>query len=97
MARIIGIPSSYFIYSGKERAEEYKPMYKETFWNTFLGKLIPYEYITTQTDPQGRLIDLYVYSPKYPENDYSKPLTLVFRSSCRGWGGEVLIYKVNRK
>jgi len=97
MARIAGIPVSKFIYSTQERIKERKPLYKPAFWNTFLGKLIPYKYITTQIDPRtGRLIDIYVFSPKYPvyPNTGNAPLTLVFRSSHKVVG-EVLIYKVN--
>lgn len=93
MAKIIGLPSNLFVYSPEERREERKPMYKDRFWDTFLGKLIPYKYITTQ-EYGGRLYDLYIYSPKYPEGDFSSSLTLVFRSSNEKVG-EILIYKIN--
>lgn len=91
MARIVGIPENHFIYSAEERVNEKKPFYKDTFWNTFLGKLIPYKYVTTQIDQNGRLIDIYEYTPKYIGN---APLQLVFRSSHKVVG-EVLIYKIN--
>lgn len=93
MARIIGVDESKFIYPADVRSRERKPMYKDAFWQTFLGKLIPYKYVSTQV-VGGRLVDLYVYSPKYPENDPTAPITLVFRSSNEKIG-EVLIYKIN--
>jgi len=94
MARIAGFSIDKFIYSAEERVKERKPLYKDAFWNTFLGKLIPYRYVITQVDPRsGRLIDIYEYSPKYPPAG-NAPLTLVFRSSHHVVG-EVLIYKIN--
>jgi dolichyl-diphosphooligosaccharide--protein glycosyltransferase len=107
MARIAGIPTDMFINDMETRINMSAPYFKDAFWDTFLGKLIPYEYITTQVAQGRQPIDLYRYVPKYPEKpDGSSKLVLVFRSGDEFWyqdknvlyykPGEVLIYKVVR-
>jgi len=89
MARIAGIDYNIFL-NLKSRDKSY---YTDVFWNTFLGKLIPYQFIQKQP-AQNRMYDIYTYSPKYPTS-YSKnaKLILVFRSTDPA-PGEVLIYKI---
>jgi len=79
--------------------------YKDRFWESFLGKLIPYNY--SHTDQNG--YDWYVRLDKYPPGNYSAPLTLIHdaqtpiiyysdpsRQIIIELIPEVLIYKVNR-
>lgn len=107
MVRIAGLPTDMFVNDMETRINQSAPYYKDAFWNTFLGKLIPYEYLTTQVTPAGQPIDLYRFSPKYPmEPDGTSRLVLVFRSGDEFWRsqrdiiyykpGEVLIYKIVR-
>ncbi len=91
ISKIAGVNSSIFI-----NQEGDGPRLTDAFWETFLGKLIPYEYQTTQT-VGFFTVDLYSYSPKYPEawseDVGDAKLVLVFRSSDPA-PGEVLIYKI---
>jgi hypothetical protein len=66
-----------------------------SFWDTFLGRLIPYEYATTTTIGEtGRQIQLYFRNNKYPRiTDGSSPLVLVYDSPHISYA-EVLIYKL---
>jgi len=93
IARIAGINRSIFINDEDPQA----PRLTDAFWNTFLGKLIPYEFQTKQ-NVGAFTIDVYRYSPKYPElggqDPERSPLTLVFRSTDPA-PGEVVIYKIN--
>ncbi|MEM0056885.1 MAG: STT3 domain-containing protein [Candidatus Geothermarchaeota archaeon] len=87
MAKIVG--KNPDIYLNRSNTKE--SIFTEAFWNTFLGKLIPYEFM--YKDPNYG-IDIYYYSPKYPSVAGSdERLILVFRSEDPGLG-EVLIYKV---
>ncbi len=92
IAKIAGVNRSLLI----NEEDPNKPRLTDYFWSTFLGKLIPYEYQTQQN--LGRFsIDIYRYSPKYPEigsDDSNSPLVLVFRSSDPA-PGEIVIYKIN--
>jgi len=89
MARIAGIdPNTLYNPNNREGS-----IYTESFWNTFLGKLIPYTFLQKQP-MQNRLYDIYMYSPKYPTSpSENAKLILVFRSSDPA-PGEVLIYKI---
>ena len=93
IAKIAGVNSSIFINDEDPQA----PRLTDAFWDTFLGKLIPYEFQTKQ-NVGAFTIDVYRYSPKYPElgsqNAEDSPLTLVFRSTDPA-PGEVVIYKIN--
>jgi len=92
IAKIAGVNSSEFINDAGDG-----PRLTDAFWETFLGRLIPYEYQSTQ--PVGAFsVDVYVYSPKYPEawnldSLEGEKLVLVFRSSDPA-PGEVVIYKI---
>jgi len=91
IAKIAGVNSSIFINN-----EGDGPRLTDAFWETFLGRLIPYEYQTTQNVGPFS-IDLYVYSPKYPEAwsnvDLDSKLIMVFRSTDPS-PGEIVIYKL---
>ncbi len=93
IAKIAGVNRSIFI----NEADPEAPRLTDAFWNTFLGKLIPYEFQTKQ-NVGAFTIDVYRYSPKYPEigspDAENSPLTLVFRSTDPA-PGEVVIYKIN--
>lgn len=93
IAKIAGENRSIFINEDNPEA----PRLTDAFWNTFLGKLIPYEFQTKQ-NVGAFTIDVYRYSPKYPEigsqDAENSPLTLVFRSTDPA-PGEVVIYKIN--
>ncbi|HEW93886.1 MAG TPA: hypothetical protein ENF47_04195 [Thermoprotei archaeon] len=85
IARIAGVEPETLINVN----ETNQPFYKEAFWNTFLGRLIPYQFIQKV---QG--VDVYMYSPKYPTSyQEGAKLILVFRSTDPA-PGEVLIYKI---
>lgn len=64
---------------------------KEAFWGTFLGKLIPYSYVTKSGN-----IDLYEHKVKYPSQpDGKSPLILVYDTPIRGdIIAEIIIYKL---
>ncbi len=93
IAKIAGVNRSIFI----NEADPQAPRLTDAFWNTFLGKLIPYEFQTKQ-NVGTFTIDVYRYSPKYPEvgsqEAENSPLVLVFRSTDPA-PGEVVIYKIN--
>ena len=85
IARIAGVKPETLINVN----ETNQPFYKEAFWNTFLGRLIPYQFMQKV---QG--VDVYIYSPKYPTSyQEGAKLILVFRSTDPA-PGEVLIYKI---
>lgn len=83
MARIAGIDEAQFIDMSSGW-----PVHKPEFWNTFLGKLIPYEKVTEQDG-----IPLYRRVVKYPPDASDAPLRLVFESSHKSYA-EVLIYEL---
>jgi len=91
IARIAGVdPSTLWNPQARDTS-----FYTNKFWNTFLGKLIPYKFL--MKGRQGnRLYDIFIYSPKYP-TEYTKnaKLVLVFRSTDPA-PGEVIIYKIIR-
>ncbi len=63
------------------------------FWETFLGKLFPFEFVTDY-DYGGRTIDLYSHTAKYPtEPDGEAPLVLVY-DSPHDYVAEVVIYQI---
>jgi dolichyl-diphosphooligosaccharide--protein glycosyltransferase len=84
MANIAGLPKEAFI-------DLQTGHLTETFWGTFLGKLIPYTYITRSGN-----IDLYEHNVKYPSQpDGNSPLILVYNSPIHGdIIAEILIYKL---
>lgn len=85
MARILGIDPNIYL----NRTREDGPIYTDEFWNTFLGHLIPYEFVTKQ-----QRLDIYRFSQKYPSQpDGIHKLILVYRSNDPALG-EVLIYKL---
>lgn len=70
---------------------------RQGFWNTFLGKLMPYEFVQTQSQ-QGVSLDIYRQQFKYPRvPDGESPLVLTFASegpvSQRQWA-HVLVYEL---
>jgi dolichyl-diphosphooligosaccharide--protein glycosyltransferase len=84
MARIAGMNENRFINATGSL--------QPPFFDTFLGKLIPYD--RQRKIPQG--VDLYVRSEHYPtEPSEDFPLTLVFSSSHESIA-EVVIYKIER-
>ena len=89
MAKILGRNPDIYINRSNTRGS----IYTKEFWNTFLGHLIPYEFIQKQ-QLGNQLIDIYQYYPKYPTqpNGHSK-LILLYRTTDPGWG-EVIIYKL---
>lgn len=96
MARIAGIPEDKFIKS--YRGFIY---YLPEFWNTFLGKLIPYKF--TREDPETHY-DYYVKEFKYPtvQENQTAPIALAYDAQNVFYAGyrtefivDVLIYKVN--
>ena len=87
MAKIIGLDHTKLI----NRSNTDGSIYTDAFWNTFLGKLIPYEFVTKQGN-----IDIYRYNSNYPTNPNSDAkLVLVYKTNDPG-GGEVVIYKINK-
>lgn len=87
MAKIIGKNPDLYLNRGGTK----ESIFTETFWNTFLGKLIPYEFM--YKDPNYG-VDIYYYSPKYSLTaEGGKELVLVFRSEDPNLG-EVIIYKL---
>ncbi len=89
MARIIGEDPNKYL----NRTSEDTSIYTDEFWNTFLGRLIPYQFFRKEVI-QNRQVDVYFYSQKYPtEPDGKSKLILVYRSNDPG-PGEVLIYKL---
>jgi dolichyl-diphosphooligosaccharide--protein glycosyltransferase len=91
MANIAGLPQERYMnltYS----LEGYGHLFP-AFWETFLGKLFPFEFVTDY-DYGGRTIDLYSRQAKYPtEPDGEAPLILVYDSPQESIA-EVIIYKV---
>ena len=93
IAKIAGVNRSILL----NEDDPDSPRLTDVFWDTFLGRLIPYEFQGKQ-NVGAFTIDVYRYSPKYPEvgdeNSENSPLVLVFRSSDPA-PGEVVIYKIN--
>ena len=100
MASIAGFPETRFINTSKGYIR-----YLPGFWETFLGKLIPYEYILD--DPRSGM-DIYIRSFKYPSihENKSAPVVLAYDaySEIRVGGTpeypvdlvvDVLVYKLN--
>lgn len=86
MARILGVDENIFLNTTRQDGS----IYTDEFWNTFLGHLIPYEFVTKQNNR----IDIFRFSQKYPtEPDGKHKLILVYRSNDPA-PGEVLIYKL---
>lgn len=93
IAKIAGVNRSILL----NQEDPEGPRLTDTFWNTFLGRLIPYEFQGKQ-NIGAFTIDVYRYLPKYPEGGdrdaEDSPLVLVFRSTDPA-PGEVIIYKIN--
>ena len=95
MVRIAGLPESRFINQTGGRMR-----YLPAFWNSFLGKLIPYQYSFTTEEGY----DVYSRTFKYPtaQENSSAPIILVYDAQKAVNLGrdvelviDVLIYKVN--
>ncbi|MFQ5710569.1 MAG: STT3 domain-containing protein [Candidatus Geothermarchaeales archaeon] len=88
MASIAGMPRSRFINMTNGH-------FLPAFWDTFLGRLIPYEFYSTTSGPGGgREIQIFMRREKYPmQPDGSSPLILVYDSPHKSYA-EVLIYKL---
>ena len=89
MAKIAGKDPDIYI----NRTNTEGSIYTDAFWNTFLGKLIPYKFVQKQ-NVNNQPTDIYQYSPNYPTKpDGQSKLILVYKTSDPGYG-EVLIYKL---
>ncbi len=90
MAKIIGEPESKYI----NRSNTSGCIYKQAFWNTFLGKLIPYTFLQKQRLGNGQIVDIYTYYPKYPEKPNKNTRVIMVYRTESGEYGEVIIYKI---